>query len=54
MGIDLLCRSTLIEADKALEKVLARGVVVSTTSVVREIVAQRRPRKLLGEQINLI
>jgi hypothetical protein len=39
MRIDLLCRRTLVEADKALEKVLARGVVVGTTCVVREIVA---------------
>jgi hypothetical protein len=34
----LRCR-TLVEADKALEEVLARGVVVGTAIVVREIIA---------------
>jgi predicted metal-dependent TIM-barrel fold hydrolase len=54
MRIYLLRCRTLIEADKALEEILARGVVVSTTCVVREIIAQRGSRKLLREQINLV
>ena len=54
MRIYLLRCRTLVEADKALEKILARGAVVSTTCVVREIVAQRGSGKFLGEQINLI
>jgi len=39
MRIYLLRRRALVEADKALEKILARGVVVATSGVVREIVA---------------
>ena len=54
MRIYLLRCRTLVEADKALQKILARGAVVSTTCVVREIVAQRGSGKFLGEQINLI
>lgn len=38
--IDLLRCRALVEADKALEEILASCVVVSPASVVREVVAQ--------------
>ena len=54
MGVDLLRRSALVEGDKPLQKVVACSVVVITTGVVREVIAQRRPREFLHEQVDLI
>ena len=39
VSINLLCRSALVKANKALEEILAGGIVVSTAIVVGEVVA---------------
>jgi hypothetical protein len=39
VSINLLCRRALVEANEALEEILASSIVVSTTSVVGEVVA---------------
>lgn len=39
VSIDLLCGRALVEANEALEKILAGGIVVSTAIVVGEVVA---------------
>lgn len=54
VGVDLLCRSALVEGNEPLQKVVASSVVVITTSVVREVISQRRAGKLLHEQVNFV
>lgn len=39
VGINLLCRRALVEADKALEEILASRVVIGTPGIIGEIVA---------------
>ena len=41
VGIYLLCRRTLVQTDKALEEILACGVVIGTSGIIGEIVAKR-------------
>ena len=54
MRVDLLAGSTLVQADETMQEVVASRVVVVTTSVIREVVAQRRVRELLGEHVDLV
>lgn len=54
MGIDLLRRRALVEADETVEEVVARGVVVAAALVVREVVLERRARQFLGEEIDFV
>lgn len=39
--IDLLRRYALIERDEPVEEVITRGVIVVSTRIVREVVAER-------------
>ena len=41
MGIDLFRSRALVEGNKPLQKVVASGVVVITTVVIREVISQR-------------
>jgi hypothetical protein len=52
--VDLLRRRALIEGDEAAEEVGAGGVVVVAAGVVREVVAERAPRELVREKVNLV
>ena len=54
MRVDLFCRCALVERDKAVEQVVACGVVVVATVVIREVVTERRARELLCEQVDLV
>jgi len=54
VGIDLFRRGALVEGNKPLQKVVASGIVVITTVVIREVISQRRPREFLHEQVNLV
>jgi hypothetical protein len=44
----------LVEANEALEEILAGGIVVGTAGVVGEVVAQRRSRELFSKQVDLV
>jgi hypothetical protein len=44
----------LVEANEALEEILAGSIVVSTASVVGEVVAQGRSGELFSEQVDLV
>jgi hypothetical protein len=52
--VNLLGRCALVEAHKAVEEVVARGVIVRAAMVVREVVFQRRPGQLLRKEIDFI
>lgn len=54
MRVYLLCRSILIECYESVEQVVTGSIIVVTTRVVWEVVAQGRVRQLLSEKIDLI
>lgn len=51
--INLLSRSRLIERDKAVEQIVASGVVVVTPGVVGEEIPQWRVPNLVREKVDL-
>jgi len=54
MRIDLLRSGRLVERDESVQQIVACSVVVVSTVVIREVVAEGRVRELFGEQVNLI
>lgn len=60
MSIYLLARCALIEANEAVQEILARGIIIllttrpSITTIIGEKVLQSRVLQLFGEKINLV
>ena len=54
MRIYLLSCHALVEADKPMEEVVACGVKIGPSLIVREVVLKGRAQEFLGEEIDLV
>lgn len=54
MSIYLFGGGALVQGYETMQQVVTGSIIVVATSIIGEIVAQWRPRELLGKQIDLV